>query len=174
MEFDQIAQEELTTAGEYCKKTMETILEKMDFKAVVIPVVKEDGRLILQMSDCPDMGLIIGKDGNTLRALQTVLRVLVMKKFEKKAHILLDADNYLLKREEALKDTAYAAVERVEQTRRKVQLKPMNSVERRIIHTTLAEETNIHTYSIGEGQDRRVVIAPGPRQAQPEWASTPS
>ena len=67
----------------------------------------------------------------------------------------------LLKREEALKDIAYAAVQRVEETNRKVQLKPMNSVERRIIHTTLASEPNIHTYSIGEGQDRRVVIAPG-------------
>ena len=182
MEFDHIAQNELADVGAYCKETMETILEKMDFKGTVTPNIKEDGRMILQVSDCLDMGLIIGKDGNTLRALQTILRVLVMKKFSKKAHILLDADNYLLKREEALKDTAYAAVERVEKTRRKVQLKPMNSVERRIIHMTLQDEPNIHTYSIGEGQDRRIVIAPGSREqndafqndAQPNDALAPS
>ena len=161
MEFETIAPEQMTEVAEYCKETMQTILLKMDFQALVVPVVREDLTIVVQLSECPDMGLIIGKDGNTLRALQTILRVLIMKKFSQKVHILIDADNYLLKREEALKDTAYAAVQRVEETNRKVQLKPMNSVERRIIHTTLAGEPNIHTYSIGEGQDRRVVIALG-------------
>lgn len=162
MEFDPISPAEFQELAQFSKETLENILEKMQFVGTVNPRIREsENTLVLDIVAEADLGLLIGKDGNTLRALQTIMRVLLMKRFGKKAQILLDADNYLLKREESLKDTAYAALQRVEETNRKVQLKPMNSVERRIVHMTLAEEPNIHTYSIGEGPDRRVVIAPG-------------
>ena len=139
MEFDMVSQDELQALSDFCKSTLETILQKMGFPGVVQPSIRaEESLLVLEITGIDDLGMIIGKDGNTLRALQTIARVLIMKKFGKKAQILLDADHYLMKREEALKDTAFAAVQRVEETRRKVQLKPMNSLERRIVHMALA------------------------------------
>ncbi len=157
---------------EFCREKLATIIERMGFGAKAEARIREDGHILLEIVGGEDLGLLIGKEGNTLRALQTILRVLVVKRFDKKAMLILDADNYLLKREEALIDTAYAAVERVEKTLRKVQLKPMNSVERRIIHMTLANEENVHTYSVGEGADRRVVIAPGKVRSQESFRDT--
>jgi spoIIIJ-associated protein len=163
IDTNQLTREEAEKVVEFCREKLSHIIQLMNIQGEVSAHVREDGHIVLEIQNSSDLGILIGKEGSTLRALQTVLRVLVVKKFNKKAMLMLDADNYLMKREEALIDQAYAAVQRVERTCHKVQLRPMNSMERRIIHSTLANEDNIHTYSIGEGPDRRVVIAPGPR-----------
>ncbi len=107
----------------------------------------------------PDMGIVIGKRGETLDALQHLTSLCVNRGDNEFLKVSLDTENYRAKRVAALESLAGKLANKVMKTRRNTTLEPMNAYERRIIHTALQDHEYVTTYSIGQGVNRKVVIA---------------
>ncbi len=107
-----------------------------------------------------DLGLLIGRRGQTLASLQYLLNLIAAKQLGKRVAFGVDVDGYRRRREEALVSLAKRTATRVRQTGRSVTLEPMPPNERRIIHITLAEDPGVITVSIGEGEERKVAVTP--------------
>ena len=106
-----------------------------------------------------DSGLLIGRRGQTLQALQFLVNLIVRKQFEN-VRVVLDVENYRQRRESQLRDMASKVAERVAQTNRSITLEPMPPADRRIIHTSLTDHPGVSTESTGEGEGRKVTIMP--------------
>lgn len=107
----------------------------------------------------PELGILIGRRGDTLDALQYLTNLAVSKKLFERVRIIVDVEGYRQRREETLIRLAKRLSEKVKRTGTRVVLEPMNPHERRIIHTTLQDETRISTFSEGDEPNRRVVIS---------------
>ena len=107
-----------------------------------------------------DSGLLIGRRGQTLQALQFLVTLIVRKQMGEDVRVVLDVENYRLRRETSLKDMAAKVASRVAQTNRSITLEPMSPADRRIIHTSLSEHPEVRTESAGEGENRKVTIMP--------------
>ncbi|MPW25312.1 KH domain-containing protein [Alkalibaculum sp. M08DMB] len=105
-----------------------------------------------------DMGILIGRRGQTLDSLQYLTSLVINKLTEQYVRVVLDTENYRKKRELTLKDLAEKLAHRVISTKKKIELEPMNPYERRIIHATLQKNNKIYTFSQGEEPFRKVVI----------------
>ncbi len=106
-----------------------------------------------------DMGLLIGYRGETLNAVQLMTNLIVNRNTEERVKVTVDVEDYRKKREQSLKSLAIRLSNKVKKTRKNVIMRPMNSQERRIIHTTLQGDPQISTYSTGDEPNRKVVIA---------------
>ena len=96
-----------------------------------------------------DMGLLIGRKGETLNAVQFILSMMVNRGLDERVRIVLDVEDYRLRKEESLKSLAVSLSERVKRTRRSVVMRPMGPHERRVVHTALQGDPEIVTYSQG-------------------------
>ncbi len=105
-----------------------------------------------------DMGILIGKRGNTLDSIQYLLSLAINKDREKYLKVVLDSEGYRQKREETLVKLAKKMAEKATYSKRPVKLEPMNPYERRIIHSALQNFNGVNTYSEGNEPYRRVVI----------------
>jgi spoIIIJ-associated protein len=147
-------------------QTLEELIALMGLEAGVVsrePETAGDGLgMISAVLDVEgdDLGLLIGRRGQTLASLQYLLNLMVAKKIGKRASFGVDVDGYRRRREEALINLAKRTAARVRGTGRSVTLEPMPPNERRIVHITLADDPNVMTVSIGEGEGRKVAITP--------------
>ena len=107
-----------------------------------------------------DSGLLIGRRGQTLQALQFLVTLIVRRQMGEDVRVVLDVENYRLRRETSLRDMAAKVASRVAQTNRSITLEPMSPADRRIIHTSLSENPEVRTESAGEGENRKVTIMP--------------
>ena len=107
-----------------------------------------------------DSGLLIGRRGQTLQALQFLVTLIVRNKLDADVRVVLDVENYRRRRESSLRDMAAKVADRVAQTSRSITLEPMPPADRRIIHTSLAQHPGVRTESAGEGENRKVTIMP--------------
>ena len=107
-----------------------------------------------------DSGLLIGRRGQTLQALQFLVTLIVRRQLGEDVRVVLDVENYRRRREDSLRDMATKVASRVEQTNRSITLEPMPPADRRIIHTSLSEHPGVRTESAGEGENRKVTIMP--------------
>lgn len=105
-------------------------------------------------------GLLIGRKGDTLNSLQHLIGRIVSKRMGGYQRLTLDVGGYLRNRYEILKQKALKAAEKVKKMGREVALEPMKASERRIVHVTLAEVDGITTYTVGNGEMRKVYISP--------------
>lgn len=105
------------------------------------------------------MGLLIGKRGDTLNALQYLTSMAVNKQTEEYTKINLDTENYRAKRQDVLVKLAKKLAATVVRTGKNITLEPMSPNERRIIHYTLQNNNKVKTYSVGDEPNRKVVIA---------------
>ena len=119
----------------------------------------EAGGPVIDLSG-EDSGLLIGRRGQTLQALQFLVTLIVRKKLGEDVRVVLDVENYRQRRENSLRDMAAKVATRVAQTNRSITLEPMPPADRRIIHTSLAEHPGVRTESAGEGENRKVTIIP--------------
>ena len=119
---------------------------------------KETGILTVNMEG-DDMGVLIGKRGQTLDSLQYLVSLVVNKDVEGYIHVKADTENYRERRKKTLENLAKNIAFKVKRTRQPVALEPMNPYERRIIHSALQNEKYITTYSEGEEPYRKVVVA---------------
>ncbi len=106
-----------------------------------------------------EMGVLIGKRGQTLDSLQYLVSLVVNKDAEDYIRVKVDTENYRLRRKETLENLAKNIAYKVKRTKRSVSLEPMNPYERRIIHSALQNDRYVTTYSEGEEPFRHVVVA---------------
>lgn len=112
-----------------------------------------------------DLGALIGRRGQTLDALEYLATLILSRRLGKRLHITVDVEGYRERRRKALAALARRVAKRVAQEGREIPLEPMGARDRRIIHLTLQDHPRVYTYSQGEGEQRRVVIAPKPRES---------
>ena len=124
---------------------------------VKIKAEMKDKHLFVELTG-DDMGILIGKRGQTLDALQYLVNLVVNKKSPYYISVMLDTENYRQRRRETLESLASNLATKVKHTRRNVVLEPMNPYERRIIHSALQNDRYVTTYSEGEEPYRNVVI----------------
>lgn len=106
------------------------------------------------------LGVLIGRRGQALDALQYILNLAVNRKHEEKVRFTLDVEDYRRRREQALTKLAKSVAERAIKTRRDVRLEPMNRHERKIIHMVLQDNDRVETHSAGEEPYRYVIVSP--------------
>lgn len=148
------------------KRFIRDVSAAMGMDVAVDALFDEDARAINIDMKGSNMGVLIGKHGQTLDALQYLTNLVVNKNTENFINIQLDTENYRLKRKEALEALARATAKKVRQTKRSVRLEPMSPAERRVIHATLQNEKQITTFSEGTEPFRNVVVAMKREQAQ--------
>lgn len=107
-----------------------------------------------------DLGILIGKGGETLSALQYIARLIVAKELQRRVAIVVDVEGYRARREEQLTKLAHQMAEQASELQRTMELEPMPANERRIIHVALRDDPAVTTESIGEGAQRKVTIIP--------------
>ena len=140
------------------KATLEKILSLMPMD---VRVVAERIDNIISLKIHGDRsGILIGKKGRTLDALQFIVNKIVNRNLEAKVRILIDSENYRERRKDSLVQLALRMAERAKKTKRPVSTAPLNSRERRIIHLALKEDNQLNTVSRGEGPLKRVMIIP--------------
>lgn len=123
---------------------------------------KESEQGCLLAIDGADNGLLLNQGGELLDALQQILNQALGRELPKGQRIVCDADNYRAAREAELRAMAQHAARQVRSTSSPFVFGPMDANERRVIHLTLAEEADLHTESIGEGNARRLRVTPKP------------
>jgi spoIIIJ-associated protein len=106
-----------------------------------------------------DLGILIGRRGSTLAALQYLVNLMATRKLKEKVLVNVDVEGYKRRREESLCGLALRMAERVKQTGRPVTLEPMPAAERRIVHLALANDPQVATSSVGEEETRKVAIS---------------
>ncbi|KJR47638.1 RNA-binding protein Jag [Desulfosporosinus sp. I2] len=143
--------------GDLATEFIYSICQAIDIKAD-IQVSKTGEHWHINISG-PELGLLIGRRGDTLDALQYLTNLAVAKKLSERVRIVVDVEGYRLRREETLIRLAKRLSDKVKRTGTRIVLEPMNPHERRIIHTSLQDETRISTFSEGDDPNRRVVIA---------------
>lgn len=134
-----------------------TILKKMGVNATVVGMGDVDGKIYVELASS-ESGILIGKRGATLDALQFLLNVMIDSKLRDGKKIVLDIESYRDKREMALARLARSVASAVSKTGRSKLLEPMNPYERRIIHMTLQEDGKVFTRSEGTGTFKRVRV----------------
>jgi spoIIIJ-associated protein len=151
---------------EVARETLERMLDLLEFPNVVtVRKVERDRATTNVHLDVAgeDVGLIIGRHGETLGSLQFLLNACLSKQLPKGTRVIVDVEHYRDRREQSLRGIALRAADRASRERHPVTLQPMPPNERRIIHLTLQTSPYVTTESTGEGPERRVVITPKPR-----------
>lgn len=145
-------------AAERAKEILTEILKHIDLPTVVESKAENDYLYLNIISN--GSGLLIGKRGKTLNALQYLLAKILQRDIGENVSVVIDTENYRAKRETSLTELACQLSEKVKRTRQPLTTGPMNAQDRRIIHLALKEDFEVRTKSRGEGKLRRVVIYP--------------
>lgn len=140
------------------KNFLEPMFKAMDMSVnVAIEVNEEDGLVNVDLSG-DDMGILIGKRGQTLDSIQYLVSLVVNKENDKYLRVKVDTENYRQRRRETLESLAKNIAYKVKRSRRSVSLEPMNPYERRIIHSSLQNDKYVATKSEGEEPFRHVIV----------------
>jgi spoIIIJ-associated protein len=107
-----------------------------------------------------DLGILIGRRGETLRALQYLVRLMVSHRLKRWTNLVVDVENYLVRRQRSLESLAQRVAEQAVRTGRTQNLEPMPAYERRLVHIALRKHPKVITQSVGEGEKRKVTIIP--------------
>jgi spoIIIJ-associated protein len=146
------------TTGLRAKELLGTVLDAMSIDAD-IKINEQDENVHINLEGS-DLGVLIGRRGETLDALQYLVSLSVNKNQERRKKIFLDVEGYRKRREDTQQKLALKLADKARQRGRNVVLEPMNSLERRIIHTALQGRDDIATFSEGEEPYRKIIIAP--------------
>jgi len=140
------------------KNYLDNLFKAMEVESTVtIDYDKDESVMNIDVAG-PDMGILIGKRGQTLDALQYLISLFVNKKSESYIRVKLDTENYRQRRKDTLENLARNIAFKVKRTRRSFTLEPMNPYERRIIHSSLQNDKYVATRSEGEEPYRKVVV----------------
>ena len=143
---------------EIAKETLENILIRIPVEATV-EAHQMDGKLTLNIEG-DRSGLLIGRKGKTLDALQFIVNKIVNKALERRVNVVVDSENYRKRREESLVQLALKMGDKAKRIRKPVATNPLNPHDRRIVHLALKEDEGLDTRSRGEGLLKKVVIIP--------------
>lgn len=134
------------------------LLQRMDSDAMPVAEETPEGNIKVELKGS-NLGVLIGRRGETLDAIQHLTNDVMNRRDDKRVRITIDTENYRQKREETLQRLAEKVAGKVRKYRRNVTLEPMNSYERHVIHVVLQDWEDITTYSVGSDSNRRIVVA---------------
>lgn len=144
---------------EKVSEILENILSLLNLEGSFEVEEKDEG--VFVQVDLPEAGILIGRGGETLSALQLLLNLIISKHFgEKSKRVILDVADWRKGKEEELAHKARNWAERVLETKQPMELLPMPSWQRRIVHMTIEGTKGVRSESMGEGADRHLVISP--------------
>ena len=150
-------EEDISIAKERVEEFLKEWLQKVD-NTLEYTIKEEDYTIYVDINGNA-AGTLIGYRGETLNSMQTILSTIANRGFNSKIRLILDIENYRQKREKTLEELAEKISKTVLKTGKSITLEPMSAYERKIIHSKLQENSKIETHSIGEGDNRRVVIS---------------
>ena len=136
---------------------MEGLIERMGYSGKASILFREEKKLGIKI-ESEHSSILIGKKGKNLDALQLLVNIFAGRKGGEDMRIILDSENYRIRREESLVRLAYTVADRVRENRTSVLLEPMNPFDRRLIHTTLNDIGDVETKSEGEGLYKQVRV----------------
>jgi spoIIIJ-associated protein len=144
------------------KEIVDQLLAALGTKAVVTisKAAPESPELPIIDIEGEDAGLLIGRRGQTLRSLQFLVNVILGQRIPEQGTVVVDVEHYRQRRQQTLSALALRVADQVAATRRSITLEPMPANERRIIHMALAQHPRVTTQSVGDGEERKVVVLP--------------
>lgn len=145
-------EEVMATAVEF----MEGLLQAMGLEGEIDASI-DDGTAFLDVRG-EELGLLIGRRGQTLEALQELCRTAVQRRLRSRVRLLVDVEGYRARRRASLADYARAMAERAKQRGTEIELEPMNAYERKIVHDAVSEVDGATSFSEGEEPNRKVVV----------------
>lgn len=140
------------------KDFLSQVFKAMDLEVEIITKLDEENKVMDVEFKGPEMGVLIGKRGQTLDSLQYLTNLAVNKQSDSYVKVKLDTEDYRRRRKETLENLAKNVAYKVRRSRRTVSLEPMNPFERRVIHSTLQNDKYVETHSEGEEPNRHVVV----------------
>jgi spoIIIJ-associated protein len=150
---------------DFAAGVVDDLLRLLDISADISlrePMTAGDGRgaalAVIDISG-DDLGVLIGRRGETLGSLQYLVNLVMGRRYPGQGGVTIDAEHYRVRREEQVVSLATRMADRVRQTGDSITLEPMSAAERRLVHLMLAEDGELETNSIGEGDNRKVVIS---------------
>lgn len=152
--------ENIADIGNTTRQIIDNILTKMDIEGYIKDLKEGESKVYIELESKNSSGLIIGKKGKTLEALQFMINLIVNNKTGSEKKIILDIESYRAKRERALKKMSRDIAYKVIKSGKPWTLEPMNPFERRLIHMTLQNDNRVITKSEGQGIYRKVTIIP--------------
>ena len=143
---------------DHVQEFLASVFDAMNMEVEIVVKVDEDAKLIDVELKGDDMGILIGKRGQTLDSLQYLTNLAINKNAENYYKIKVDTEDYRKRRKDTLENLAKNIAYKVKKTRRPVELEPMNPFERRVIHSALQNDRFVTTHSEGEEPYRHVVV----------------
>ena len=153
---DKVVSESNLTPARDPKEFLADVFKAMDMEVEIISIQKGN-EISIELAG-PDMGVLIGKRGQTLDSLQYLTSLVVNKGTSEYIRVKVDTENYRKRRKDTLENLAKNLAYKVKRTKKSVSLEPMNPYERRVIHSALQNDKYVSTHSEGEEPYRRVVI----------------
>jgi spoIIIJ-associated protein len=153
--------DELEEQADAAADFLEELLSRMDIDAIAEPNAHE-GHMYVDIVDGPeeDMSLLIGRDGQTLDAIQELTRMAVGRRLDQRIRVIVDVDDHRKRREARLEEHARELAEQVRRSGQPEEMEPMNSYERKLVHDAVADVDDVETESRGVDPERYVVIRP--------------
>lgn len=142
--------------------TKETI-EKMGFSCQEIEIIQQNEReeeMVILNIKTLDSSFLIGQYGANLQSLQHIMRVLVREKLKERLRFILDVNSYRKEKNDAVVLLARELAKQSIREKRAIIMRPMSPYERRLVHMEFAENNEVQTESVGEGEERKIVIKP--------------
>lgn len=155
---------------EVSKQVLGTLLDLMEVSGSIVHSVEEgedDLKSITLNIEGEDLGILIGRRGQTLASLQYIVRVIIGNQIQVRPPLIVDVESYKERHYETLRALAWRIAEQVREKGESINLEPMTAFDRRIIHVTLANDMDVSTESIGEGEARRVIVLPKGQEIKP-------
>jgi spoIIIJ-associated protein len=147
------------TPADRARELVEGVLDELDLDGEV-EVVEDDERISVTVQGGEDYGLLIGKRGQTIDALQLLCYQAAFRGLRERKRVIVDAAGYRERRRETLEGRADRAAEQALTSNHVVEMDPMSAQERRVVHERLKERAGVETYSEGDEPRRCVVVAP--------------
>ncbi len=163
--------EQAANLAEEARRVTSEILERMGIPAVV--TTRDEGESLRVTLHAQDSGLLIGKKGATLDALQLLVTLILQRQFACRQRIVLDAEGYRARRQASLQAAAERLGALALETGETQEMEAMSGYERRIVHLALIDWPGLSTCSEGSGPERRVLIVPTSEPAEARTESSP-
>lgn len=153
-------EDELDTLADAAADVLTAILEKLGMAADIDEYEGDEGEIILDIVGDDELGVLIGRHGKTLDALQVIVGSILGRSDVPRHPLVVDVSGYRYRQRVKLEEIAKRAADRAFRTGRPVALRPMSAFERRVVHVCLRDDQRVTTASEGEEPERRVVISP--------------
>lgn len=158
-EVRTLSDEELDTIADTGVATIQSIMQALSIEATVEEYEGDEGEIILDIVG-DDLGILIGRHGRTLDALQILVSAITNRRLDQRYPVVVDVSGYRHRRRVKLEEIARRAADRAARQKRPVEMRPMTSFERRVIHVALRDDRRVTTESEGDEPRRMVVVRP--------------